>query len=74
MLTEAGYYSWQEKIMNGHSPFPPFCSSQFLSATHQIFVGGKSYRTKQGRFSNRREENKDSLTLAAKTFTLDALD
>lgn len=21
-LTEAGYYSWQEKIMNGHSLFP----------------------------------------------------
>lgn len=50
-LTEAGYYSWQEKIMNGHS-FSLFSSSLFLSGhTCQIFVGGNSHQSSVDCFS-----------------------
>lgn len=48
--TEAGYYSWQEKIMNGH-PFCLYSSSLFLSGhTCQIFVGGNSHQNHRGLF------------------------
>lgn len=42
-LFEAGYYSWQEKIMNGHS-FSLFSSLFLSSHICQIFVGGNSLK------------------------------
>lgn len=56
-LVETGYYSWQEKIMNGHS-----FSSQFLCGhTCQIFVVGNIHQSMVDCFSfhfSREEQGK----------------
>ena len=78
-LTEAGYYSWQEKIMNGHC-VSLHSSSPFLSGhTCQIFVGGNSHQSVVDCFSfhssrGQEEEKRNSWSWSAKTFTFDALD
>lgn len=53
MLTEAGYYSWQEKIMNGHSLFLLFFPLR-LFLPHMSNICGWKKLSEQRRFSNGR--------------------